>query len=581
MATSARTLQALARETTTLVGLARDGVDEVQRAKPDQVYLHASRQSFDDAVLAGRYDAVVDGALAQVGTLLHRLTNGVWQVAGGALDGDLTLNIPSDFATLQEAVDTYAAVHPAGHEIVLNIEDGHMPESGISVGAGDFSHFRVTSPARATAALYLSGEITVVAGERITQAQAGIDASGTVINGGDTQVLLLADVTGVFQDAGELSGDQSGAFGAASSTRIARANVVPVPNFDGDFIHAIGGRMPRLDCLIAANGKNTLRHGYFAEDGASGHVTPESGVVGAWGTGCYVHGAGDVHAQDTVWDFCGQGMLYASGLHAWGGRIMGQSASARWSGYYGAQGSHGGNLNFRHGDARHAWRHGIRGSDAGIVDADGATAHGCGRDGSGSNVRSYQGSRVNFADGAADGGYNAFGCFGGDLNIRGASGTGSVASDLIVDGGVVCTSATTDVAATDLTDGLILGPGGGGYSTGKYTPTVTTVANVSAVTAYEASFERRGNIVTVRGYLTVTPGVADASTRLRLALPVPSAMFTYRNLVGSAVATSNQDDQVQPGSVTADATADEALVSVQANSADATLFAYQFTYDVI
>jgi hypothetical protein len=59
---------------------------------------------------------------------------------------DVTVNIPSDFATLQEAIDRLSK-QPVRHgaRIILNIESGHALTAGVSVENGDYSHFTITS----------------------------------------------------------------------------------------------------------------------------------------------------------------------------------------------------------------------------------------------------------------------------------------------------------------------------------------------------------------------------------------------------------------------------------------------------
>ena len=62
------------------------------------------------------------------------------------VETDVTVQIPSDFATLQAAVDFYSAfIVKQGVRITLNIETGHQPETGLLVQNGDFAHFYVAS----------------------------------------------------------------------------------------------------------------------------------------------------------------------------------------------------------------------------------------------------------------------------------------------------------------------------------------------------------------------------------------------------------------------------------------------------
>jgi hypothetical protein len=56
----------------------------------------------------------------------------------------LTYQIPTDFATLQAAIDALSPT-VSNDVITLNIETGHQPAVGISVSNGDYSQFRITS----------------------------------------------------------------------------------------------------------------------------------------------------------------------------------------------------------------------------------------------------------------------------------------------------------------------------------------------------------------------------------------------------------------------------------------------------
>lgn len=58
----------------------------------------------------------------------------------------ITVRIPSNFPTLQSAIDHYSRLPlRQGALIILLIESGHSPSSGISVTNGDYSHFYIRS----------------------------------------------------------------------------------------------------------------------------------------------------------------------------------------------------------------------------------------------------------------------------------------------------------------------------------------------------------------------------------------------------------------------------------------------------
>lgn len=71
----------------------------------------------------------------------------VWRVISGSVSFDVVFSVPTQFSSLQIAVDAfYPAIKPVGGAALsINIEAGHQPESGISVSNGDYSFIRITS----------------------------------------------------------------------------------------------------------------------------------------------------------------------------------------------------------------------------------------------------------------------------------------------------------------------------------------------------------------------------------------------------------------------------------------------------
>ncbi|KZL18170.1 hypothetical protein [Pseudovibrio sp. Ad37] len=95
--------------------------------------------------------------------------------------------------------------------------------------------------------------------------------------------------------------------------------------------------------------------------------------------------------------------------------MFAEGADVSGSMYYGAQGAHGGYLSFKDGKANDCYRHAIRASDAGIVDADGAEAQNAGYCG----FRSYEASILSAVGGNASGSLNGFMAYhGSTLNAR-------------------------------------------------------------------------------------------------------------------------------------------------------------------
>lgn len=67
-------------------------------------------------------------------------------ISDAGVNADVIVQIPTDFATMQVALDHYSQLpFQQGATISLNIEAGHQPASGVIVENGDYRHFRITS----------------------------------------------------------------------------------------------------------------------------------------------------------------------------------------------------------------------------------------------------------------------------------------------------------------------------------------------------------------------------------------------------------------------------------------------------
>lgn len=568
-------------------GVSTSDGEDVQ-AKFDQAH-YTSRANFIADIDAGKkWD---DGNVVSDGTVSYIKATGATAISDMAdwlpfgkrrpeHDGlTATISIPSDVSTLQAAVDRYGS-DPVD-SITLSIEAGHMPTSGISVSNGDYSKYTVTSAAQATAFLYVTGSISVTNGETITQATSG--ATGTVESAtGSTRIILLSGVSGTFDTTNQLTGSTSGALGANSVPLVSRAGAVIVPSFSGNVIYGQNCHMPTLDCLFAGPGTSALFDGYYARNAAIGKVTEGSGVVGAWSAGLRTFGPSMVEARNTIWDAGAQNGSTGAGCNIWGGQAYLDDASAVWSGYYGIQAAHCGKVTMRNAVSSDAYRHGIRASDAAIIDADGATANDCGKDGSGSNVRSYEGSKVSFVNGTAAGGYNGAGCFRGELNLRGADISGASGPDLWIQQGVVYTYADTIFNTLDNDGGIVLGNNSGNLRWGTYTPTASALTNVSTITPSSAHWMRVGSTVTVSGVVVVaTTAAASTITEFELDLPVASNLGSFSDLAGTSAATTQTTTQTTPCGILANPANDTAEFRYISGTASSVVWAYTFSYEVI
>lgn len=114
-------------------------------------------------------------------------------------------------------------------------------------------------------------------------------------------------------------------------------------------------------------------------------------------------------------------------------------------------------------------------------------------------------------------------------------------------------------------------------SSGTYTPTLTSVANVAASTAYQSQYMRVGNTVTVSGRLDIDP-TATGNTQLGISLPVASNFGAVEDCAGTAFASGIAG---MGAAIRADSTNDRAeLVYIAVDITNQPLY-FTFTYQVI
>lgn len=117
----------------------------------------------------------------------------------------------------------------------------------------------------------------------------------------------------------------------------------------------------------------------------------------------------------------------------------------------------------------------------------------------------------------------------------------------------------------------------GSLASGTYTPTLTSVANVTASTAYQAQYLRVGNTVLVSGKVDVDP-TAAAATTLGISLPIASNFGAIEDCGGTAAAPGVAG---QSAGITADAVNDRAQMQwVAVNLTNQPMF-FIFAYQVI
>jgi hypothetical protein len=166
---------------------------------------------------------------------------------------------------------------------------------------------------------------------------------------------------------------------------------------------------------------------------------------------------------------------------------------------------------------------------------------------------------------------------GTGYSYRFAKRVGSVTTDLVVvtDGGQLYGTALHNNA------GSVTGTTNQQIASGTYTTTLTNSTNVasSTVSGTTAKWMRVGNVVTVSGFVQVTPtSGASAPTLLRISLPIASTWVENGNCNG----TANQVNSVDPASIFADLGATTtATLQFTASSTAAHGYNYQYSYTVL
>lgn len=113
------------------------------------------------------------------------------------------------------------------------------------------------------------------------------------------------------------------------------------------------------------------------------------------------------------------------------------------------------------------------------------------------------------------------------------------------------------------------------FSAGTYTPTLTIISNLDAVTAFQCQYMQVGSSVTVSGRIDVDPTAPAVDTQVRITLPpgFPSNFTSIENCGGSASAITVAS---QSAGIYADIVNDQAIMRFVA--ADITNQSMYFTF---
>jgi len=112
---------------------------------------------------------------------------------------------------------------------------------------------------------------------------------------------------------------------------------------------------------------------------------------------------------------------------------------------------------------------------------------------------------------------------------------------------------------------------------GRYTPTLTAVANVAASTAYPARWSRRGRDVTVNLQVDVDATAATTLTQLGISLPLSVNLASADQLAGCVF---SHEVFGLGGAILADATNERAELNYQSESTNNRAFRGQFGYRI-
>lgn len=120
------------------------------------------------------------------------------------------------------------------------------------------------------------------------------------------------------------------------------------------------------------------------------------------------------------------------------------------------------------------------------------------------------------------------------------------------------------------------GPAAG--TSGIYSPSFTSVANLDTITGSNAQYMRVGNVVTVSGTFTADPTVTLTQTTFGMSLPVASNFGNSFELAGVAACGNIAS---QSAEVDADPTNDRANVTWVASDTTSQNWSYTYTYQII
>lgn len=131
--------------------------------------------------------------------------------------------------------------------------------------------------------------------------------------------------------------------------------------------------------------------------------------------------------------------------------------------------------------------------------------------------------------------------------------------------------------------GSVIGTTNQYIASGTYTPTLTSVANISATTARQCQWVRVGNVVTVSGQFDAThTATGTVASEVGVSLPIASSFTTAYQAGGTSNSYQSGAGFLNAQSIDADATNDRARVRWMNSAASgSTSYMFSFSYEVL
>lgn len=355
---------------------------------------------------------------------------------------NILVRIPTDFATLQSAVDFYQGATCSDDFVIeLQIESGHLLTGGIGVFGGSYSHFKITS-ADYEAFVATAGQTVF----NLAKAYAlGNYEVYTVINGSPSNAFTETSTTSITLNSGATLNDDvrvyysvkldAGFVGVDTST--VPTGIIGTETLKPLFM-GFNCRFPWLDCRIDMNNLHGTGWQMLESDGV---VSVLSGVVNAGYRGAEVHGNANLYLSIfSGANGSGLRMQQASRVNARSGIYDDCCKTSEESAVYVSRAS---NLEFRGGSAQGS------GSSGMIVRRSKVNADDANFDGAGDKaIEVESASEVSFSNGSAlNSTSTSLRCTaGGFLYAVGvASSTTTSALNIDVDGGSTIVIAGSNV----------------------------------------------------------------------------------------------------------------------------------------